>query len=204
MNNYNDLFKKELEKIEGRPSLLLHVCCGPCSMYPLELLSKTFDITIYYGNSNIFPYEEYQKRLDTLLEYLASINKDIKVIIPEYDDEYQKKLSEYANVKEGMQRCAKCYGLRMLEAYRYAINNNFAYFTTVMSISNHKNANYINYIGSLLEKKFGSVRYLYADFKKDGGIDINRIMNKEAKIYEQEYCGCVYSLRDYFQKKTCA
>lgn len=204
MNNYNELFKKQIERIEGRPSLLLHVCCGPCSMYPLKILSKTFDITIYYGNSNIFPYEEYQKRLDTLIDYLKSHDLDIKVVIPPYNDNYQYKLSEYKDSKEGMQRCAKCYALRMLEAYQYAMHNDFSFFTTVMSISNHKNAFYINHIGKLLEDRFKTVRYLYADFKKDGGIDINRQMNQEAKIYEQKYCGCVYSLKDYFQKKACA
>lgn len=204
MSNFNEIFKQQIEKIEGHPRLLLHVCCGPCSMYPLSVLSKTFDITIYYGNSNIFPYEEYEKRLNALRKYIDTIDSDITIVVPEYDDDYQKKLALYASSKEGMERCARCYGLRMHEAYRYALSNGFDYFTTVMSISNHKNANYINRIGYLLEEKYHDVRYLYADFKKDGGIDINRQMNKEADIYEQEYCGCVFSIRDYLQKKTCA
>lgn len=200
MNNYDKMFYDEVNKLDHRPNLLVHVCCGPCSVYPLVLLNKYFNITIYYANSNIFPYQEYEKRIKTLEEYLKILNEDIKLIIPPYDKKFMAKLAPYATCKEGMERCAKCYSLRMLEAYNYAKKHNFEYFTTIMSISNHKNANYINRIGYNLEKRIGGVKYLYADFKKQSGIDNNRKMNKELNLYEQDYCGCIYSLNDYKKK----
>ena len=200
MNNYEKKFFNEVNSLSEKKTLLIHICCGPCSVYPLVLLSKYFKITIYYGNSNIYPYAEYEKRLATLEEYLKLKEFDIDVIVPKYDQDYQKKLAKYAHVKEGMERCCLCYAMRMKDAYLYAKENHFDYFTSVMSISNHKNANYINRIGENLEEKIGGVKYLYADFKKSGGIDMNRKLNNEINLYHQEYCGCVFSLRDLCKK----
>ena len=200
MNNYEKKFLNEVNSLEEKKSLCIHVCCGPCSVYPLILLSKYFKITIYYGNSNIYPFAEYQKRLATLEEYLRLKEFDIDVVVPKYDVEYQKKLAKYAHVKEGKERCCLCYAMRMRDAYLYAKEHHFDYFTSVMSISNHKNANYINRIGENLEAEIGGVKYLYADFKKSGGIDKNRELNDEINLYHQDYCGCVFSLRDYLKK----
>ena len=192
MNNYVKQFNEEISKLSGRPNLLLHVCCGPCSVYPLYFLNRYFKITVYYANANIYPYEEYQKRLSELLRYLKMIDRDIEIIIAPYHRDYQKQLAEYAFEKEGKHRCVKCYALRMKEAYDYADEHGYDYFTTIMSISDHKNADYINHIGQLLEKS-GQTRFLYADFKKQGGIDKNRLMNQKLDLYHQNYCGCLFS-----------
>lgn len=199
--NYNELFKRELAKLKGRPKLLLHVCCGPCSEYPLVILKDHFDITIYYENPNIYPVEEYDKRLNELERYIDIINADIKLIIPAYKEDFQNELARFGPIKEGGRRCAYCYARRMMESYRYASTHGFDYFTSVMSISNHKNADYINRIGENLEKRWPNVKYLYADFKKDGGIDINRAMNKKIGLYEQDYCGCIFTYKIHQSKK---
>ena len=81
----------------------------------------------------------------------------------------------------------------MEETFSYAQKNGYDYCTTVMSISNRKNAGYINEIGEELEKKY-SIKYLYADFKKGDGITLNDRMNKELNLYHQNYCGCIYSM----------
>ena len=83
----------------------------------------------------------------------------------------------------------------MEEAYIFANNNHYDYFTTVMSISNRKNADYINEIGESLQKIYPNTTYLYADFKKDNGIIENDKLNKELNLYHQDYCGCVYSIK---------
>lgn len=193
MNNYHHLFKEEVASLNGRKRLLLHVCCGPCSMYPLELLSQYFDITIYYANSNIYPYEEYEKRLHELLRYLESFENDLQVVIPKYDNAtFTASLSPYKDCQEGEKRCVKCYGLRLKETFAYAKAHHFDYCTTLMSISNRKNATYINELGRLFEKEYG-VPFLYNDFKKDGGIAKNQMLNKAFDLYHQDYCGCIYS-----------
>ena len=196
MNNY----QKQIEQINnlvGRPTLLLHVCCGVCSVYPLLYLRKYFDITIYFSNSNIYPYEEFLRRLDALQTYLKVLNDDsIKLIIGKYDyDAYDEKLKEHASDPEGGTRCRICYSLRMKETFKYAFENHYDYATTVMTISNHKNAEAINAIGEELEKMYPSVKYLHTDLKKNDGITMNEKLNKELNLYHQNYCGCKYSKR---------
>lgn len=197
MNNLQK-HKEQISRIKSKKTLLLHVCCGVCSVYPLLYLKKYFNITIYFSNSNIYPYEEFLKRLDALNKYL-DILKDptIKVIVPKYDnDSFTKDLEEYKDEKEGGKRCYLCYKKRMEEAYKYANSHNFNYFTTVMSISNRKNADYINEIGETLQTVYPNTTYLYADFKKDDGITENERLNKELNLYHQNYCGCIYSFRN--------
>ena len=199
--NYKRLFAEELKKIKGkRPRLLLHACCGPCSEYPLALLNEHFQITIYYGNSNIYPFSEYELRLSELERYLNIIDADIKLVIPSYKQDFQKDLMAYGPMKEGGKRCAYCYGQRMYDAYSYAAKHHYDYFTTVMSISEYKNADYIDRLGVNLEKTFPDVKYLHADFKKDGGNNINRSMNKIIGLYEQDYCGCIYTYKVHASK----
>lgn len=197
MNNYQKHIE-QIKNIENRPTLLLHVCCGVCSVFPIFYLDNYFDITIYYANSNIYPYEEYERRLNAVKQYLQILdNENIKLIIPKYDNEsFMKDLKKYDDHIEGGKRCIRCYTKRMQEAYKYASINNYDYFTTVMSISNRKNADYINMIGERLEKKYPNTKYLYADFKKGDGITKNEKMNKDLNLYHQNYCGCIYSLRN--------
>ena len=195
MNNYTKHLKL-IESLSYKPNLLLHVCCGVCSVYTLDYLRKYFNITIFFTNSNIYPYDEYLNRLNALKEYLTILNdSSIKMIVDEYDnEEYMKDLSIYSNLKEGDIRCKLCYEKRLDKTFRYGKDNNYEYVGTVMSISNRKNAEWLNEIGEKLENKY-NITYLYADFKKQDGITKNEKMNKELNLYHQNYCGCIYSIR---------
>ena len=195
--NYYRKHLKQIQELKRRPSLLIHICCGVCSVYPLQYLRQYFDITIFFSNSNIYPYEEFERRLDALKKYLGILNdENIKLIVDSYDnDSYTEKLSVLKDEPEGGKRCRMCYTMRMEETFRYAQKHKYDYCTTVMSISNRKNADWLNEIGEQLEKKYG-VRYLYADFKKGDGITMNDRMNKELNLYHQDYCGCIYSIRN--------
>lgn len=196
MNNYQKHLK-QIESLKGRPDLLIHICCGVCSVYPLKYLSQYFKITIFFSNSNIYPYEEYQRRLDALKQYLQYLNDDsIRLIEDRYDNvTYMKDLAHFKDEPEGGKRCKLCYEKRMEETFAYAAKHSYAYCTTVMSISNRKNADWINEIGEKLQKKYPETTYLYADFKKGDGIIMNDRMNKELGLYHQDYCGCIYSIR---------
>ena len=196
MNNYQKHLK-QISELNNRPTLLLHVCCGVCSVYPLIYLRKYFDITIYFTNSNIYPYEEYMNRLKALETYLKKLDDhNIKLIVGDYDyEEYDKEICSLKDEPEGGKRCYKCYSLRMEKAFAYAAKYKYDYCSTVMSISNRKNADYINEIGEALSKKYPNVKYLYANFKKGDGITLNEKMNKELNLYHQNYCGCKYSIR---------
>ena len=192
---------KEIKKENKKPTLLLHSCCAPCNAYPLELLVEYFDLTLMYNNSNIYPEKEYIRRLDELKKYVDFINNKynvhIKLIETPYNNlEYNKILEPFKDQKEGMDRCKLCYKTRMNEAYKYASENNFDYFTTVMTISRQKNSIVLNNIGIELSKLYPNTKYFISDFKKNKGIDKGLEIAKEHNMYRQDYCGCIYSYQN--------
>lgn len=196
----------KIKETNIRPKLLLHACCAPCATYPLEFLSDTFECTIYFNNSNIYPESEYIRRLNELEKYLEISNSKTKypvqLIIPPYQGiEYTKKLEPLKDYPEGQQRCFLCYSLRMRETYQYAADNHYDYFTTVMTISRQKSSQKLNEIGQALSIEFPTVQYLYSDFKKHKGIDRSRQLTAEYGLYKQQYCGCIYSYQEYMKKK---
>ncbi len=190
---------KEAEKIKKesagrRPKLLLHACCAVCASFPIEFLTDIFDVTIYYNNSNIWPKAEYDRRLSELKRYIEESGSRIGLIVTDYDNEnYMKKLEPYRDDPEGFRRCFLCYTLRMDEAYQYAEEHGFDYFTTVMSISRQKDSQKMNEIGRSLSRKYPSVRYFYSDFKKGGGQVRQHELVEQYCLYRQDYCGCEYS-----------
>ena len=200
--NYQKFLKQieEVKNLDIKPKLLLHVCCTPCSCYPLLLLKDYFDITIYYNNSNIYPYKEYDLRYTTLLKYVESINKEYKlnitIIKTEYENEkFNTILEKRKDDREGNIRCFMCYSLRYKDLVEYASKNNFDYVCSVMTISRQKNEIMINKIIEGYAKKYPNTKYLYSNFKKDGGLEKAQKIIKDQQIYSQNYCGCKYSIR---------
>ncbi len=194
------------QKNEEKPKLLLHTCCGPCSTFPLTYLCPHFDVTIYFNNSNIYPKEEYIRRLEELKKFLILFERDyryhVNLIVTNYDNEtYNIDLEPYKDLPEGSTRCFICYKKRMDEAMNYASKNNFDYFTTVMTISRQKNSQILNQIGEEISKKYPNVKYFYSDFKKNKGIDIAREMRIKYDLYQQLYCGCKYTYQKGLAKE---
>ena len=197
--NYQILLESEIEKIkdlETKPTLLLHACCGPCSSYVVEYLSNFFDITIYYYNPNTYPLKEYERRLEELKSFINKFNNKIKVKEDLYNsDEFYQAIRGLEKLGEKSKRCYNCYKLRLEKTCKYAKENNFDYFTTTLSISPYKNAEWLNEIGKNLESLY-DIKYLYSDFKKKNGYKRSLELSKEYKLYRQEYCGCVYSMEE--------
>lgn len=190
-----DALIEELIEKDEVPTLLLHSCCAPCSSYVLEYLSKYFKITIFYYNPNIYPDEEYSRRVieqQDLIKVMKTTNS-IKFIEGNYDTkEFYSIAKGLEDEKEGGERCFKCYELRLREAVKVAKVGGYEYFTTTLSISPHKNANKLNEIGGNLGTKYG-VKYLYSDFKKKNGYKRSIELSDEHNLYRQDYCGCIFS-----------
>lgn len=177
------------------PSLLLHCCCAPCSSAVLERLANDFKITVFYYNPNITLEEEYQKRKKELRRLIQEIPTQypIEWLESAYrPQEFLAKTNHLKEEKEGGARCYICYQMRLEETARQAKDHHFDYFTTTLSISPHKNANWLNEIGEKLGNDY-QVGYLYADFKKKEGYKRSIILSKEYRLYRQNYCGCNYS-----------
>lgn len=192
---------QKIKKLDKKPTLLLHSCCAPCNAYPLELLVQYFNLTLMYNNSNIYPESEYLRRLNELKKYVEHINVkhnvNIQLIETTYNNlEYNKILEPYKEQKEGLDRCKLCYKTRMNEAYKYANENHFDYFTTVMTISRQKNSIVLNNIGIELSKLYPNTKYFISDFKKNKGIDKGLEIAKKHNMYRQDYCGCIYSYKN--------
>ena len=201
--NYQKLLEEELELIKdskNKPKLLLHACCGPCSSYVIEYLSKYFNITIYYYNPNTYPEEEFTRRLTELNKFVREFNKntkeDIKLLGKIYEPkEFYNSIRGLEHLGERSIRCYNCYKLRLRQSAIFAKQCNFDYFTTTLSISPYKNADWINEIGIKLEEEL-DIKYLYSDFKKKNGYKRSIELSKEYDMYRQEYCGCVYSKKE--------
>ncbi|MCR4562761.1 MAG: epoxyqueuosine reductase QueH [Bacilli bacterium] len=198
--NYYKISLEELEALPKgkKPTLLLHACCGPCSCFPLTFLCPHFDVTIYYNNSNIYPQKEFERRLGELRKVLFYLKRDydfdINLIVPKYDNEdYNKYIEPFKDLPEGQQRCIICYSKRMAEAYDFAEDNGFDYFTTVMTISRQKNSQTLNKIGKTLSEKHLKTKYFFSDFKKNKGQDHAREMRLHYELYNQLYCGCKFT-----------
>ena len=202
--NYQKILQNtinSLQKSNIKPKLLLHVCCGPCSTIPLKQLHDVFDITLMFNNSNIYPKEEHDRRYEELLKFLENNYPDIKVIFIDYDNEsYREVVEPYGDIPEGHERCRVCFNYRLKYGFKYAHDNNYDYFGTVMTISRYKNAQDINKIGAKLEEQYKPTKWLYADFKKNNGYEDSLIIIKENEMYFQEYCGCKFSYEKYQEK----
>lgn len=200
--NYQKKLEQILEKVELHtqmekqvPSLLLHSCCAPCSSYVLEYLSNYFQITIYYYNPNISEEEEYRKRVLEQKRLIAElpVKYPVQFLEGEYNPkEYYDAVKGLENLGERSKRCYVCYELRLRHAAALAKKSGFDYFTTTLSISPYKNADWLNEIGERLGQEL-QISYLYADFKKKNGYKRSIELSKQYRLYRQDFCGCVYS-----------
>ena len=203
-------YQKELEKLISNlqkdrkvPKPLLHSCCAPCSSYVLEYLSDYFEITVFYYNPNIFPESEYTKRIleQQMLIQDMKVKYPISFLAGSYErDKFYEIAAGLEHLKEGGERCFKCYELRLEEAAKIAQEGEFDYFTTTLSISPMKNAEKLNEIGNKVGAKYG-VSYLQSDFKKKNGYKRSIELSKEFGLYRQDYCGCEFSFRDRQREK---
>jgi len=182
----------ETVKTSGlKPRMLLHTCCAPCSTHVLELLGEVFELTLYFYDPNIHPREEYEMRRDEMRVYAEM--SSVAFIEGPYDVERWFELTKgHEADREGSERGVLCYEVRLRESARFARDNGFEYFATVLSISPHKRADKINEIGLSLAEEYG-ISYLEADFKKKEGFKRSIVLSREHGLYRQDYCGCVYS-----------
>jgi predicted adenine nucleotide alpha hydrolase (AANH) superfamily ATPase len=219
--NYSRELENQIQEFqkEGRyPRLLLHACCAPCSSYCLEYLREFFDITVFFYNPNITSENEYQKRVIEEKRLIEEYNRQVEMSDFEgmNSDEKARKISilegdydpkvfyEMAkgmeDLKEGGERCKKCFELRLKETARIAKEKNFDYFTTTLTISPLKNADVLNEVGEKAADEIGA-SFLPSDFKKKNGYKRSIELSHKFDLYRQDFCGCSYSKAQREQEK---
>ena len=173
--------------------ILLHACCAICSGYPITLLQETgYEVIVYFYNSNIYPKEEYEKRLNAQRTLCNSLN--CQLIEGEYEPlEFYKAAAGLENEPEKGRRCDKCFELRLSKTAELAKKLGINEFTTSIVISPHKNFSKLSLIGETVAKQY-NLTYKAIDFKKqDGFLKTNKI-SKSLNLYRQNYCGCKFAM----------
>lgn len=179
---------------QKKDKIIIHTCCAICSGYPISLLKDMgYQVIAYFYNPNIYPIEEYQKRLDAEISLCKHLGCEL--VVGDYEtDLYYESVAGLENEPEKGIRCDKCFELRLLKTAKFAKENGIQYITTSMVISPHKNFQKLTSIGERIARDF-DLNYLAIDFKKkDGFLKTNKI-SKELGLYRQNYCGCKFALR---------
>lgn len=177
-----------------KPRILLHICCAPDATSVYERLKDSFDITGFFYNPQIEPYDEYEKRLAEVVKVAKFLGFELTQ--GSYDlDGWMEAVKGLDKEPEKGKRCEVCYLYRLEETARLAASRGFDCFTTTLSVSPYKSFEWLRDIGQALEKKYG-VRFLAEDFKKADGFKRSLELSVELDLYRQDYCGCLPSMEN--------
>jgi predicted adenine nucleotide alpha hydrolase (AANH) superfamily ATPase len=173
--------------------ILLHICCAPCTIYPLEILRKEAgQVKGVFFNPNIHPYLEYKKRLDTVREYTAREGLEVAVAEGYPIEDFLQKTAAL-----GKDRCGYCYEIRLRHTAEQARKGLFDAFTTTLLYSRYQKHDLIRKTAEDIAREM-KIPFYYKDFRVgwEGGVRIS----KETGMYRQKYCGCIYSEKERFFK----
>jgi predicted adenine nucleotide alpha hydrolase (AANH) superfamily ATPase len=176
--------------------LLLHSCCAPCSAAVIEwLLTQGIRPTLFFYNPNIYPQEEYLKRKEELMRYAQKLG--IEMIDGDY--RHEQWLSEVSGLEEEAergQRCLQCFKIRMFATAQLSAKESFGHFATTLASSRWKSLEQINEAGHLAALSTGNKTAFYEkNWRKDGLSERRNRLLAENGFYNQQYCGCEFSIK---------
>ena len=198
----NDKKISKLVLPDNKSKLLLHSCCAPCSGDIMKrLVDSNINYTVFFYNPNIHPHEEYMLRKEENMSFAK------KYKIPFIDADYNPRA--WFEITKGMEhepergkRCSTCFDMRFIKTSEYAYNNGFDIISSTLGISRWKDMNQINNSGKYAASKFKGLSYWDFNWRKENGSHRMIEVSKDEGFYMQEYCGCVYSLRDTNKWRT--
>jgi predicted adenine nucleotide alpha hydrolase (AANH) superfamily ATPase len=180
----------------GEKKLLMHSCCAPCAGEIMEaLVASNIDTTIFFYNPNIHPQAEYTLRKEENIRFAQKLGMDF--IDADYNKEdWFSRTKGQENEPERGERCTTCFDMRFEVTAKYAKNNGFDLISSTLGISRWKDMKQINGCGVRATDSYQGVTYWDLNWRKQGGSSRMLELSKRENFYQQEYCGCVYSLRD--------
>jgi predicted adenine nucleotide alpha hydrolase (AANH) superfamily ATPase len=171
--------------------VLLHICCGVCAAGAAErLLSEGHEVKGYFYNPNIYPEEEYKRRLEAAYRTAKELGYAFEEG-PYTPEDWLAETESFKDEPEGGKRCEVCFRYRLAQTGRFLPVSGCDVFTTTLTISPHKPAAVINRLGT----EIGGESYLERDFKKKNGFQRSNELSRAWEIHRQDYCGCIYSFR---------
>ena len=189
-------FTTEFEVPGGHSAVLMHSCCAPCSGPLIEKMANSgIDLTIFFYNPNIHPKKEYEIRKNENIRFAEKLG--INFIDADYDVQNwfaRAKGMEY-EPERGI-RCSMCFDMRFERTALYAAENGFSVISSSLGISRWKNMQQVNDCGRRAVAYYPGMVYWDYNWRKQGGSSRMIEISKREQFYQQEYCGCVYSLRD--------
>lgn len=187
--------RPKLQTPNGEAKLLLHSCCAPCAGEIMQaLVASKIDTTLFFYNPNIHPKAEYELRKDENIRFAEKLGMDF--IDADYDrDLWFERTKGQENEPERGKRCTTCFDMRFETTAKYAKNHGFDLISSTLGISRWKDMTQINTSGKLAAKPY-NLDYWDFNWRKKGGSARMLELSKVENFYQQEYCGCVYSLRD--------
>jgi len=175
--------------------LLLHICCAPCTIFPLQTLQNMdMEVSGYFYNPNIHPFREYEKRENTLKEY-AHIS-GLEII---YNDQYDLEFFLSRTQPWGSDRCRICYRIRLEATAKEAKARKLDAFSTTMLYSRYQKHDWIKEVGLEMEERY-QIPFYYQDFRPGWNEGVQK--SKELGLYRQPYCGCIFSEKERFAPKS--
>ncbi|MDN8277767.1 epoxyqueuosine reductase QueH [Acinetobacter baumannii] len=188
--------RQKLELPSGHNKLLLHSCCAPCSGEVMEsLIESNINFSIFFYNPNIHPVKEYLIRKEENIRFAEKHN--IPFIDADYDtDNWFARAKGMENEPERGIRCTMCFDMRFERTALYAYEKGFSLISSSLGISRWKNMAQINDCGIRAASHYPDIQYWDYNWRKNGGSSRMIEISKREEFYQQEYCGCVYSLRD--------
>ena len=177
-------------------NLLLHSCCAPCAGEIMEALAASnIKTTVYFYNPHIHPIEEYEIRKNENKRFCDKLG--FECIDGDYDkDNWFERIKGLEDEPERGKRCTQCFDMRFERSALFAQENGFGVYATTLGISRWKDMEQINSSGLRAAKRYEDVSYWDFNWRKQGGSSRMVEISKREEFYQQEYCGCVYSLRD--------
>jgi nicotinate (nicotinamide) nucleotide adenylyltransferase len=181
-------------KVEQKPKILVHVCCGPDVTMPIIQLRDEYDIICFWYDPNIQPKSEYDKRYDAFVKVCEIEN--IPYIKWAYDvGNFFTRIKWVEHTPERWEKCTYCYDMRMMVSAKLASRLKIPLYTSSLNTSPKKDLEKLFKMGHLYAKKY-NVEFLDIPFRKHGGFAKSVEYTTEHDIYRQNYCGCIYSIRE--------
>lgn len=176
--------------------IVLHSCCAPCSSALVEyLLNNGITPTIFYYNPNIFPEEEYLIRKEENKRYATALG--LAFVDADYNYEgWKRQTFALKDEPEKGLRCQQCFDIRLSKTAEFASEKGYKLFTTTLATSRWKNLEQINKAGTTAAAQFSGVTFWANNWRKNGLTERQKEIIKQYDFYQQQYCGCEYSLRD--------